>query len=119
MLTPSLPHFRLIPNTSASLFFLSPPSRGLVYLSAGGWCVLLVAVQRGSSPKLVRLSNHVRSTQDMVPVPRVRRVLPEHEGKYKVSLPKGLTARSRRLLAKQQRTGEWRVCFSTMSLILS
>lgn len=29
-----------------------------------------------------------------------RRVLPEHEGKYKISLPKGSTKRSREILAK-------------------
>lgn len=29
-----------------------------------------------------------------------RRVLPEHEGKYKVSLPKGSTKKSREILAK-------------------
>lgn len=33
-------------------------------------------------------------------VPRTRRVLPEHEGKYKVSLPKGSTKKSREILAK-------------------
>lgn len=32
--------------------------------------------------------------------PRTRRVLPEHEGKYKVSLPKGSTKKSREILAK-------------------
>lgn len=29
-----------------------------------------------------------------------RRVLPEHEGKYKISLPKGVTKKSREILAK-------------------
>lgn len=33
-------------------------------------------------------------------MPSVRRVLPEHEGKYKISLPKGSTKKSRDILAK-------------------
>jgi len=33
-------------------------------------------------------------------LPAVRRVLPEHEGKYKISLPKGSTKKSRDILAK-------------------
>lgn len=44
------------------------------------------------------------STVDKVAVPKVtstvRRVLPEHEGKYKVSLPKGSTKKTREILAK-------------------
>lgn len=32
---------------------------------------------------------------------QVRRVLPEHEGKYKIKLPSGSTARSKEILAKQ------------------
>lgn len=32
----------------------------------------------------------------------VRRVLPEHEGKYKISLPTGTTAKSRAIIAKMQ-----------------
>ena len=36
----------------------------------------------------------------MVIAQRSRRVLPEHEGKYKVSLPKGSTKKSREILAK-------------------
>lgn len=34
------------------------------------------------------------------PTVTVRRVLPEHEGKYKVSLPKGSTKKTRDILAK-------------------
>ena len=85
-----------------SVFFQYP----FFSFTRGFGVFLLAAIQRSSSPNLVRLSNMVRSTQDNVPVPRARRVLPEHEGKYKVSMPKGLTARSRRLLAKQQTASE-------------
>ncbi|KAG5676099.1 hypothetical protein PVAND_005953 [Polypedilum vanderplanki] len=43
----------------------------------------------------------VRSTPlSSVAVTQPRRVLPEHEGKYKVSLPKGSTKKSREILAK-------------------
>lgn len=37
---------------------------------------------------------------DLVPNVISRRVLPEHEGKYKISLPKGSTTKSREILAK-------------------
>lgn len=37
---------------------------------------------------------------DTVVKPSSRRVLPEHEGKYKISLPKGSTKKSREILAK-------------------
>lgn len=35
-------------------------------------------------------------------VPKARRVLPEHEGRYKISMPSGTTAKSRAIIAKMQ-----------------
>lgn len=34
--------------------------------------------------------------------PKVRRVLPEHEGRYKITLPSGTTERSKQIMAKRQ-----------------
>lgn len=53
-----------------------------------------VAKIRPASPILVS------STLSSVAIAPPRRVLPEHEGKYKVSLPKGSTKKSREILAK-------------------
>ncbi|XP_055902241.1 uncharacterized protein C19orf47 [Eupeodes corollae] len=42
------------------------------------------------------------STNSVLPLPKVpRRVLPEHEGKYKIKLPSGTTERSKEILAKK------------------
>lgn len=35
------------------------------------------------------------------PVKKVRRVLPEHEGRYKITMPSGSTPRTQKILAKQ------------------
>lgn len=35
-----------------------------------------------------------------VPVPKSRRVLPEHEGRYKIKMPSGTTAKTAKLLAE-------------------
>ena len=59
-----------------------------------------------SGSNLVRLGAHVRDTKDDVPVPKSRRVLPEHEGKYKITMPKGTTARSRRIMQQNDKGGE-------------
>lgn len=38
------------------------------------------------------------------PLPKkTRRVLPEHEGKYKIKLPSGSTKRSKEILAKKEK----------------
>lgn len=37
-----------------------------------------------------------------VPLKKVRRVLPEHEGGYKIKMPSGSTPRSQQILAKQK-----------------
>jgi len=36
------------------------------------------------------------------PVKKVRRVLPEHEGRYKITMPSGSTPRTQKILAKQE-----------------
>lgn len=38
---------------------------------------------------------------DQPAVKQARRVLPEHEGKYKITLPSGSTERSKEILAKK------------------
>lgn len=35
------------------------------------------------------------------PLKKVRRVLPEHEGRYKITMPSGSTPRTQKILAKQ------------------
>lgn len=53
-------------------------------------------------PKIIRIAPEpVRvSPSPATSAAAIRRVLPEHEGKYKVSLPKGSTEKSREILAK-------------------
>lgn len=56
---------------------------------------------RSESPK--DMSNVVKipvSTrlQEEVPVPKSRRVLPEHEGRYKIKMPSGTTAKTQKIL---------------------
>ncbi|XP_064602734.1 uncharacterized protein C19orf47-like isoform X2 [Liolophura sinensis] len=41
--------------------------------------------------------------QQEVPVPKVRRVFPEHEGKYKIFMPAGTTAKTKKILEQQKR----------------
>ncbi|XP_022220182.2 uncharacterized protein LOC111072548 [Drosophila obscura] len=48
-----------------------------------------------------------------------RRVLPEHEGKYKVTLPSGTTERSKQILAKREKLYSDRVSSSKKSDIFS
>jgi len=52
---------------------------------------------RGGAPMVKR---------DNVPVPMSRRVLPEHEGRYKVNLPKGTTPKTRAILRQLAASGE-------------
>lgn len=54
----------------------------------------------------VTLRSEVRSQQslsnnDQPASKQARRVLPEHEGKYKITLPSGSTERSKEILAKK------------------
>lgn len=41
-----------------------------------------------------------------VPVQKKLRVLPEHEGGYSVKMPEGKTAKTKKILALQQKKGE-------------
>lgn len=43
----------------------------------------------------------IRSEIAKPPAKPVRRVLPEHEGRYKITLPSGTTERSKQILAKK------------------
>lgn len=52
-----------------------------------------------------------RPSESVVPVaPKPRRVLPEHEGRYKVTLPSGSTPRSKDILAKKAKCESKRNC---------
>ena len=52
------------------------------------------------SPKTVISLNPLKQKEE-VPVPKSRRVLPEHEGKYKVKMPEGTTAKTKKILEKK------------------
>lgn len=49
-----------------------------------------------------------------VPVKKVRRVLPEHEGGYKIKMPTGSTPRSQQILAKQKETASKKTVFDRL-----
>ncbi|KAH8285755.1 hypothetical protein KR018_002007 [Drosophila ironensis] len=53
------------------------------------------------------------------PAKPARRVLPEHEGKYKVTLPSGTTERSKQIMAKREKLYSDRVSSSKKSDIFS
>ncbi|EDV33124.1 uncharacterized protein Dana_GF23064 [Drosophila ananassae] len=53
------------------------------------------------------------------PAKPARRVLPEHEGKYKITLPSGTTERSKQILAKREKLYSDRVSSSKKSDIFS
>lgn len=63
-----------------------------------------------SSTPPPKMSSNSKSTSSPVtasgsytpPLKPARRVLPEHEGKYKVTLPSGTTERSKQILAKRE-----------------
>lgn len=46
-----------------------------------------------------------RKSEEEAPVPKVRRVLPEHEGGYKIKMPAGTTEKTRNILKKQGLAG--------------
>ncbi|XP_033249514.1 uncharacterized protein C19orf47 homolog [Drosophila miranda] len=58
-------------------------------------------------------------TKALPPRKPPRRVLPEHEGKYKVTLPSGTTERSKQILAKREKLYSDRVSSSKKSDIFS
>lgn len=47
-----------------------------------------------------------KKQKETVPVPTNRRVFPEHEGKYKVSMPTGSTQKTRKILEQQRMKAE-------------
>ena len=47
-----------------------------------------------------------KKPKESVPVPKSRRVFPEHEGKYKVSMPTGTTLKTRKILEQQRQKAE-------------
>ena len=55
------------------------------------------------SDSLITLS---KKPKESVPVPKNRRVFPEHEGKYKVSMPTGSTLKTRKILEQQRLKAE-------------
>ena len=53
-------------------------------------------------PNLISIKPPAVSQQkEEVPVPKARRVFPEHEGKYKITMPAGTTAKTRKILEEQ------------------
>ena len=50
------------------------------------------------SPVVVKLGN---VQKEEVPVPKKRRVFPEHEGPYKITMPKGTTAKTQKILEEK------------------
>jgi len=64
-------------------------------------CSVKLAPSPPPSSKVASTSTtHTGSTTP--PTKPTRRVLPEHEGKYKVTLPSGTTERSKQILAKRE-----------------
>ncbi|XP_034232235.1 uncharacterized protein C19orf47 isoform X2 [Thrips palmi] len=61
-------------------------------------------------PSVERLEN-----EDVpVPIKKVRRVLPEHEGGYKIKMPSGSTPRSQQILAKQKEIASKKTVFDRL-----
>lgn len=57
--------------------------------------------ESGLRSTTVKLS---KKLEEVVPVPKKRRVFPEHEGKYKITMPSGKTQKTKKLLAKAKKT---------------
>ncbi len=77
------------------------------------FCLLLHCLLTGrSSPGLVKLGTNLK---EEVPVKKIRRVLPEHEGKYKITMPKGTTEKTRKILQEKGMLGKcgkaWYMCW--------
>lgn len=57
-----------------------------------------------SSPSVVRTGSPIpapKIVSEVASAKPARRVLPEHEGRYKIKLPSGTTERSKQILAKK------------------
>ncbi|XP_016924592.2 uncharacterized protein C19orf47 homolog [Drosophila suzukii] len=74
-------------------------------------------VARPASPKVK--TPVVAKAKVSPPAKPARRVLPEHEGKYKVTLPSGTTERSKQILAKREKLYSDRVSSSKKSDIFA
>ncbi|XP_033733896.1 uncharacterized protein C19orf47-like isoform X2 [Pecten maximus] len=57
-----------------------------------------------SSSKINKIKINPKKLDEVVPVPKSRRVFPEHEGKYKITMPAGTTAKTQKIL-KAKSTG--------------
>jgi hypothetical protein len=60
-------------------------------------------------PESPKLNNNVvtinKRQAEEVPVPKFRRVLPEHEGRYKITMPAGTTPKTQKILQQGIPTG--------------
>ena len=54
---------------------------------------------------ITKIKINANKLDEVVPVPKSRRVFPEHEGKYKITMPAGTTEKTKKILRKQM-TGE-------------
>lgn len=70
---------------------------------------LVSATTASPSSKPISASTVVNASANKgsPPTKPARRVLPEHEGKYKVTLPSGTTERSKQILAKREQCMLW------------
>ena len=57
-----------------------------------------------STSKISKIKLTPKRLEEVVPVPKSRRVFPEHEGKYKITMPAGTTAKTQKIL-KAKATG--------------
>nr|XP_016998548.2 uncharacterized protein LOC108058366 [Drosophila takahashii] len=80
-----------------------------------------VVVQPIARPVSPKVKTPVAAAKPKVspPAKPARRVLPEHEGKYKVTLPSGTTERSKQILAKREKLYSDRVSSSKKPAIFS
>lgn len=65
--------------------------------------IYYLLLEAGLRCNTIKLSQKL---DEVVPVPRKRRVFPEHEGKYKITMPSGKTQKTKKILAK----GKYNTC---------
>ncbi|XP_021349578.1 uncharacterized protein C19orf47-like isoform X2 [Mizuhopecten yessoensis] len=54
-----------------------------------------------ASSKISKIKLNPKKLEEVVPVPKSRRVFPEHEGKYKITMPAGITAKTQKILKEK------------------
>ncbi|XP_069116053.1 uncharacterized protein C19orf47-like isoform X3 [Argopecten irradians] len=54
-----------------------------------------------STSKISKIKLNPKKLEEVVPVPKSRRVFPEHEGKYKITMPSGTTAKTQKILKEK------------------